>query len=309
MVLINVTWRAFTVVFGLNVVSFVSKISPAKPETVPMTIAQPSPKQLMCRRMRYVLSSLLALGLLMGAPKTLLANYQLGAGDVVRVSVYGQDDLTVEARISHSQTIPFPLIGSVAIGGMSTTAAQARIEERLRSGGFLKTPQVNVMVTEFNSQQVSILGHVKAPGKYAIRSSERIVDMIAAAGGVDSEGDTRVIVVRGDKSRQTIDLPKLFENGAASQNFTMKGGDMIYVPRAPVFYVYGEVRKPGSYRLERDMTVIQAISVGGGLTARGTDRDLKIKRRGSDGKVITLPAKLVDRLQADDVVLVDESIF
>lgn len=274
-----------------------------------MTIAKLALGFSIMRNSLYVLCSLLIIGLSVLVAKDLRADYLLGPGDVVRVSVYGQDDLTVEARVSESQTIPFPLVGSVAIGGVSPTAAQRLIAKSLRTGGFIKAPQVNVMVTEFNSQQVAILGQVKDPGRYAIRASERVLDMIAAAGGVDEEGDNRLIVVREDKSRQLVDLPKLFEDGDESQNFAVKGGDLIYVPRAPVFYVYGEVRDPGSYRLEREMTVIQAISVGGGLTSRGSDRGLKIKRRDAEGKVITVSADLVDTLQADDVILVEESIF
>lgn len=261
------------------------------------------------QRTCHAVCLVLMIGLTALVPVGVHADYKLGSGDVVRISVYGQEDLTIETRIPDSQSIPFPLIGNIAIGGLSPTAAQALIADRLRSGGFVKAPQVNLMIAEFNSQQVSVLGHVKNPGQHTLRGSERVLDMIAAAGGVDERGDDRVIVVQKDKNRRVIDLPMLFENGDLSQNFAVADGDMIYVPRAPVFYVYGEVRQPGSYRLERDMTVMQAISVGGGLTARGTDSDLKIKRHDADGIVKTVPANLVDKLQSGDVILVKESIF
>jgi polysaccharide export outer membrane protein len=89
----------------------------------------------------------------------------------------------------------------------------------------------------------------------------------------------------------------------------LENGDTVYVQRAPVFYIYGEVQRAGSYRLESTMTVMQAIAVGGGITARGTERGVTIRRKDGDGHFGTVTAPLTETLRADDVVYVRESLF
>jgi polysaccharide export outer membrane protein len=106
-----------------------------------------------------------------------------------------------------------------------------------------------------------------------------------------------------------VDVPAMYRTGDLSKNLRLENGDVIFVQRAPVFYIYGEVQRAGSYRLEQGMTVMQALSVGGGMTPRGTDRGLKIRRRGSDGALRAIDARLTDLVQADDVVYVRESWF
>ncbi len=242
-------------------------------------------------------------------PADAVAEYRLGPGDVVRISVHGQEDLRLETRIHDSNTIAFPLIGKVEIGGLTPSAAEDLIAERLRSGGFVRAPNVSLMVTEFAGHRISVLGHVNNPGKYPMRGSERALDMVALAGGISPQGADRFVVVHADNTQEVVDLVALFQGGDVAQNLMVQGGDMIYVPQAPTFYVYGEVRRPGSYRLEREMTMIQALSVGGGLTPRGTDSRLDVKRRDQDGNVTTVRVELTDRVQSGDVIYVKESIF
>jgi polysaccharide export outer membrane protein len=91
--------------------------------------------------------------------------------------------------------------------------------------------------------------------------------------------------------------------------FELKGGETIHVERAPMFYIYGEVTRAGAYRLETNMTVMQAIAAGGGITPRGSDRRLKMRRTGADGKVVETDATLKDVVQADDVIFVKEALF
>ncbi|HEY6720582.1 MAG TPA: SLBB domain-containing protein, partial [Burkholderiales bacterium] len=106
-----------------------------------------------------------------------------------------------------------------------------------------------------------------------------------------------------------INVPTMYRTGDLSRNLELENGDTIFVQRAPVFYIYGEVQRAGSYRLEQAMTVMQALSVGGGVTPRGTDRGLKIRRRASDGKFQTIDARLTDPILPDDVLYVRESLF
>jgi polysaccharide export outer membrane protein len=226
---------------------------------------------------------------------------KLGVGDAIRVTVFQQPDLTTEARISEKGTIAMPLIGEEKVAGMSTGEAAKKIADELKKGKFLKNPQVSVALTTLRSQQVSVLGLVTRPGRYALDdTSSRLADVIAAAGGLAPEGSSTVTVIRGQQRHQVSLLGK---------SFPLQGGDTIHVERAPVFYIYGEVARAGAYRLEPGLTVMQAISLGGGITPRGSDRRLKMRRAGADGKMVETDASLRDVVKADDVIYVKESLF
>jgi polysaccharide biosynthesis/export protein len=237
----------------------------------------------------------------------------LGEGDSVRVTVFQNPDLSTESRVAADGSISYPLLGQVKLGGLSPAAAGARIADQLKRGGFLKNPQVSVAVTAVRSRQVSVLGHVARPGRYALDdTSSRLTDVLALAGGIAPTGDdiVQVMVNRGGKiAKMAIDVPVMFKNGDLSKNIEVHSGDTIFVSRAPVFYIYGEVVHSGAYRLEQNMSVMQALSVGGGLSPRGTDRGLKINRLMPDGSVRTLDAKLTDLVRVDDVIYVKESLF
>jgi polysaccharide biosynthesis/export protein len=237
----------------------------------------------------------------------------LGVGDHVRITVFQNPDLTTETRVSERGTVAFPLVGEVAIGGTTPTAAAARIATALKRGDFLKNPQVTVTVLQVRSRQVSVLGNVVKPGRYPLDdTSSRLTDVLALAGGIAQGGDetiTLMVTRNGAQTRLEIDVAQMYRTGDLSSNIEVQNGDTIYVQRAPVFYIYGEVQKSGSYRLEPNMSVMHALSLGGGLTPRGTERGLRIHRRQADGKVKEISAKLTDTLYPDDVIYVRESLF
>jgi polysaccharide biosynthesis/export protein len=237
----------------------------------------------------------------------------LGEGDTVRITVFQHPDLTTEARLSAQGTISFPLIGEVELRGLEPAAAEARIAQKLIAGQFLLKPQVNLSVVTVRSRQVSVLGQVVRPGRYPLDgASVKLTEVLALAGGIGPGGDDSVIVMTqrdGSPRRLDIDVPYMYRTGDLSRDIELVNGDIIYVQRAPVFYIYGEVQRAGAYRLEPGMTVMQALSLGGGVTLRGTERGLKITRRTPEGGVKRVDAALTDRLQADDVVHVRESLF
>jgi len=238
--------------------------------------------------------------------------YLLGAGDVVRITVYGHPDLTVEARVSEADAVSFPLIGEIRVGGSTPPEAESRIASALEQGEFVKQPQVQLIVVQYRSQQVSVLGQVNKPGRYAIETATRLSDMLATAGGINGSGGDTVVLTRtrdGKTERREIDTVRMLQNGKLGDDVDLAGGDIIFVPRAPVFYIYGEVQHPGAFRLEKDMTVMQALSVGGGLTQRGTDRRIRIKRMEESSQVRTLDAELTDPVRQDDVIFVREALF
>src|SRR5262245_30072008 len=226
---------------------------------------------------------------------------KLGIGDAVKVTVFQQPDLTTDARISERGTIAMPLVGEVKVAGLSQAEAATAIADGLKKGQFLKNPQVAVAVTTLRSRQVSVLGMVARPGRFALDdTSANLADVIAAAGGITPGGNDVVTVLREGKEQKVSVLGK---------PFALKAGDTISVERAPVFYIYGEVARGGAYRLETDMTVMQAIAAGGGITPRGSDRRVKLRRADGAGKLVEHDAKLQDRVKVDDVIIVRESLF
>jgi len=239
--------------------------------------------------------------------------YLLAPGDVVRVSVFQSPDLNVETRVDENGSISFPLIGTVQVSGSSVGAAEQRIAKLLRDGGFMVAPHVTIVVVQVRGNQVTVLGQVAKPGRFPLDSADsRLSDLIALAGGIAANG-ADVIVLSGMRDgkpmRREIDLQSLANAGDLVNNPRLQAGDMLYVNRAPNFYIYGEVQKPGAYRLERGMTVMQALATGGGLTPKGTQRGLTIHRRRSDGGVQVIEPKLDDPILVDDVLYIRESIF
>ena len=236
----------------------------------------------------------------------------LGAGDVVKLSVYGSPDLSIETRVSESGHITFPLLGQVAVGGLSVAAAEKKIAGQLEKGGYIKRAQVNMLVTTLASQQVSVLGQVNRPGRYPVEGRRKVLDMLALAGGIHGDGGDMISLVRtrdGKTTRETIDVVDMVRKGELDKDYEVAGGDIIFVERAPRAYVTGEVSRPGPFRLERGMTVQQAISAGGGLSPRGSDNGIKVTRRDPSGKPVTLDVQASDTVQVDDVIVVRESWF
>jgi polysaccharide biosynthesis/export protein len=257
-------------------------------------------------RAHFILPCLLLWAALAGAASN---DYQLGAADLLRITVFNYPDLSAEVRVSESGNITFPLIGQVAVKGLSTRDVETLLTSRLSEGGFINRAQVTVLVSEYQSQKISVMGQVAKPGQYALTQANKVLDLLAAAGGlIGASAGEQATLLRKDGTKQPIDLSALFD-GDPAQNPVVSGGDTIFVPRAPQFYVYGEVQRPGVYRLERNMSVSQALSTGGGLTARGSERRIVIKRRDAKGKERTISADGSGFIQPDDVLYVKESLF
>jgi polysaccharide export outer membrane protein len=175
------------------------------------------------------------------------------------------------------------------------------IAKALKDGQYLKSPQVAVGLTTVRSRQVSVLGLIMHPGRYPLEEAHmKIPDLIAAAGGIAPGGTEAVTVIRDGKSQTVSSLAK---------DFDLKGGDTLYIERAPVFYIYGEVIHAGAYPVKAGMTVMQALSIGGGITPRGSERRIKLRRLQADGKTREYDASLVDVVKADDVIFVKEALF
>lgn len=262
----------------------------------------------------------LAIGLVIASFAATAQSVALGPGDVVSVSVFGQDNLDKTARIDDDGDISFPLIERVTIGGLTTTEAAREIADQLARGNFVRNPQVSVFLQERRTTErdsVTILGQVRRPGRFAVdpltgESAQTVIGLLALAGGLADDSADSLVLTRQTSSggeRVEIDLVALLRDGDLSQNYVLMAGDIVFVPRMDVFYVYGEVNNPGRFRLERNMTVMQAISVSGGLTSRASEKGLQLRRRLESGKIESRNVETTDIMQREDVLYVREGLF
>jgi len=242
-----------------------------------------------------------------------LDEYLLNPGDIVKISVFKNPDLSTEARVSEAGAIGFPLIGSVPVSGLTLAGTERKISQLLKDGGFVLNPQVNVLLTLSVGNQVAVLGEVNKPGRYPIEGAGgHVSGMLASAGGISATGADLVILTgtRGGKPfRREIDVVKMSQSASAADDPELAGGDTLFVNHAPQFYIYGQVQRPGGYRLEKGMTVRQALATGGGITGKGTTRGIVLHRRDASGKVKESKASLDTDMQDQDVLDVKESMF
>jgi polysaccharide export outer membrane protein len=255
---------------------------------------------------------MLLLGALLIAPAQAQQAYQIVHGDIMKITVFKNADLSVDARVSEQGSISYPLVGSVPVGGLTLPAAEHKIAQLLKDGGFVLNPQVSILLTQALGNLVSVIGEVNTPGRYSTETSGgHLSGMLAAAGGVSATGGDIAVVTgtRGGKPfRKEIDIVKM-GLGNSADDIDLYGGDTLFVARAPMFYIYGQVQKPGQVRLERGMTVMQALASGGGVTGKGTSRGIVRHRRDAGGKVKEEGVSLDDDVRDQDVIYVKESLF
>ena len=232
---------------------------------------------------------------------------ELGSGDQVAIQVYGQPDMDTTVYVGDDGTVNFPLAGAVSVAGSTPVVAARRIEQALKSGQFFVDPHVTVTVVQQVSRRVSVLGAIRTPGRYPIAPNTTVFDLLAQAGGITEDGARAVDIQRvgsdGQIHHYTIDLT------TAGKIQTLQSGDAVLVPQAAQFYIYGEVGSPGRYRIEPGMTVIQAVARSGGITPRGSERRIEIKRMGKDGRYYVIHAKASEQIEPDDVIRVKEGFF
>lgn len=237
----------------------------------------------------------------------------LGAGDTISIQVYGQPDMSTTVYIGDDGTVSVPLAGPVQVAGLSPVDAAKRVETALKTGQFLLDPHVTVSVVQSRSQRVSVLGEVRLPGRYPLDPGTTVLDVLAQAGGLTATAADVVYILRtdpqGKESRYPVDTKAYADPKNSAPALALQTGDSVLVPTAAQFYIYGEVTSSNKYRVEPNMTVIQAIARAGGVTPRGSERRVEIKRMDTDGKYTIIRAKPSDLVKPDDVIRVKESIF
>jgi polysaccharide export outer membrane protein len=238
---------------------------------------------------------------------------QLGPGDSVTIHVYGQPDMEATEYVADDGSIRVALAGVVGVNGLSPAEASERVERALKNGKYLVDPHVTITLAQSRSQRVSVLGEVRTPGRYTIESNTTVLEVLAQAGGGTADCADIVYVLRPDPkgavARYAVNLKGLADGNGGMSTPTLRGGDSVYVPRADRFYIYGEVQQPNMYKLEPGMTVVQAIARAGGVTTRGSEKRIELRRRRENGALIVTRANPTDPVRADDVIRVKESIF
>ncbi|HTY48721.1 MAG TPA: SLBB domain-containing protein [Steroidobacteraceae bacterium] len=234
----------------------------------------------------------------------------LGAGDSIQVQVFGQPDMSGNVSVDDDGSVNLPLVGHVKVGGLTLRQAEDSIATAIRKDQLLVNPRIAISVVQARNLRVSIIGEVRSPGRYAVDPRTSIIDLLAQAGGTTESGGRQVYILHTDAAgKVTRRLINLDDPASAASGSYLQGGDSVIVPRAQVFYVYGEVAQPNAYRLEPGMTVVQAIARAGGVTPRGSDSRIDVKRTDASGKMVTLRVHPGDLVRANDVIYVRERIF
>lgn len=248
-------------------------------------------------------------------------NYVIGPQDVLMITVYDQEDLNGKFPVDADGTFTFPLIGRVKAGGLTLRQLETELK-RMLMDGFFRNPQISVGVEQYKSQRVFIVGEVRNPGPYALSGNMSLIEAIALAGSALPTASGEALIVRaaggettngptmpnGDKSEvETVDLKSL-QSGVLAQNVALRDGDTIFVPRAESVYVFGQVKNPGAYPIQRETTVLQALSLAGGVTDRGATGRIKIVRL-EKGKKLEIRVKLDTIVRPGDTIIVPERFF
>ncbi len=249
--------------------------------------------------------------------------YSIGPGDVLIIRVWGHEDLTQEVVVSPEGSFRFPLIGEVRAVGHSADEVGTIVTERL-ADGYLIDPQVEVIIKEYKSQKVYVLGDVVRPGTYPLDSTASVVEIISKAGGLAEDAGDVAQIIRGRKGWKKdkpltpdqegvgkviqVDLRGLIAGTVDDEGVEIEDGDTIFVPKAEVFYIFGEVDRPGKYKWEKDLTVLKAVIIAGGFSEIASKRRIKIRRKENKGER-KIRAKLDTPIKPGDTVIIPESFF
>ena len=264
------------------------------------------PKVCVCATLAFTLH-IAAAALARQAPPP-VASYVVGPQDVLLITSYDQPELTGKFTVETDGSFTYPLIGRVRAGGLTLRGVEELLKKDLVSKGFFKDPQVTVTIAQYRSQKIHIVGEVRTPGTYNLSGDMRLVEALALAGSSTAMASGEVVIVHESTESERIDLREL-ENGDLSRNVLLMNGDTIFVHRAESVYVFGQVRNPGAYPFRQKMTtVLQALSLAGGVTDRGSTTRIQIVRI-VDGEKKEFRVDLDDIVEPRDTIIVPERFF
>jgi polysaccharide biosynthesis/export protein len=267
-------------------------------------------------------------------------DYKVGPEDLLVVDFFGQDELYREVRINGKGEVSLPLIGSVAVNGLSPQEIEGRLVAAYKEGKYIRSPQISVSVKEYRHQRVMVTGAVANPGSYEVIGPRSLLEMLGKAGGIADKPEMKagdlVYVARAQKApaqmkpakgttdkipgpvNLVIDLRRLLTDGATELNIPIQNGDVIYVPPARMAFVLGAVRKPGQVPVKDNLTVSQAVALSEGQDVTLSSNNITILRFDEQGERLAIPVNMKritsgeepdPLLKANDIVFVHESTF
>ena len=242
-----------------------------------------------------------------------LAQLRIGGGDLLNISVYGVPELAQDVRVNNSGDVYLPLIGYVQLAGLTPDQAQTVIENRLREGEFVKSPHVTVFLKEYVNQSATVTGEVTKPGLYPILGKQRLLEVVANAGGLTARAGKTVTITHRDHPDEPVkvDLPTDLAK-SPKDNIEIFPGDTVVVNRAGVVYVVGEVQRPSGLVMDNNgrMTVMQAIALTGGPTSVAAMNSAKLIRTTATGREeLELPLKRMLAAKQPDIDLKPDDII
>jgi len=250
-------------------------------------------------------------------------DYVVGPQDVLAINSYDQTDLSGRFAIDADGTFTYPLIGRVKAGGLTLRQVEAELKKRLKDGQYFINPQLSVSIDQYKSQKIFAVGEVRSPGAYSLSGDMSLIEALARAGSTLPSASGEVLIVHpvvGQTPSDALSKPddagniarinlKDLESGILSQNAALRDGDTIVVPRAQSVYVFGQVKNPGAYSLQQaNTTVLQALSLAGGVTDNGSTNRIKIVRMANADKK-EIRVNLSDIVKPGDTIIVPERYF
>lgn len=234
---------------------------------------------------------------------TLNDGYVIGVGDVVEIAVLGREEFKPRVQVQVDGTVQLPYLHSVMASNLTVIQLRERVAKLLRDGGYYVDPVVSVTVVSYASRYVTVLGEFASPGLIPVDRSYRVSEILARAGG-PRPGASDELVLRRATGEEIVLPIEMLSRGGPQDDPLVQPGDKLFIGAAPNFYIYGQVNAPGSYRVERGMTLRMALARGGGLTERGSSNRLSVFRNGREVRV-----SLDTVLQGGDTVVVGERFF
>ncbi len=249
------------------------------------------------------------------------ADYVIGPQDVLLIQVFDQPDLGGKYTVEADGTFTFPLIGRITAGALTLRGFEQALKEKL-ADGYFRSPQVTVAVEQYRSQRVFVMGEVRQPGPVALTGGMTLIEALARAGSTLPTASGEVSIVRAasgaangpatpeqEASTEVLRASiKDLQSGSLSQNIELRDGDTIFVPRAELVYVFGEVKNPGGYAVQKGTTVLQALSLAGGVTEHGAMNRIQVMRI-VKGQKVELRVKLTDLVRPEDTIIVPQRYF
>ncbi|RJP39328.1 MAG: hypothetical protein C4548_11875 [Desulfobacteraceae bacterium] len=247
------------------------------------------------------------------------SEYLIGPGDLLEIKIFEAEKLNTTVRVNSRGMVSLPLLGEIAIGGLTAIETERFIQEQYKAS-YIRDPHVSIFIREHFSQKVTVIGQVRNPGTYDYPSKQRLLDALALAGGLTDRAGRNVQIRR--YSDMAIDIPQstflvnidqLINEGRTELNVHVNGGDIIYVPEAGLFFVDGAIRRPGEYIIKKTMSIKEAVYAAGGLEPFADPRELIILRATEDGKRKEIKVNLEDEgeeahplmIQDKDIIMVN----